>query len=130
MPRQFQDTEQRHWTIRRLRDIARLTGWQSARQIADGCEAGWNKAAELGRGPPYHSPPELGPLFPDSVWNRPRGVDRRIQELEANRLERRLVLAKSEQAHYAMGLLSVEQDLDQLEIDDGEGEDGGAGAGR
>lgn len=94
-----------------------MTGWQSARQIAEGCEAGWNKAAELGRGPPYYSPPELGPLFPDSVWNRPRRIDRRIQELEAG--ENRLVLAKSEQAHYALGLLSVEQDFDTLDIDDG-----------
>ncbi|KAK4126323.1 fungal transcriptional regulatory-like protein [Parathielavia appendiculata] len=112
----FQDLHQRHWTIRRLRDIARLTGFQSARQIADGCESGWNKAAELGRGPPYYSPPELGPLFPDSIWNRPRRIDKRIQELEAG--ENRVVLAKSEQAHYALGLLSVEQDLDKLDIED------------
>ncbi|KAL2159849.1 hypothetical protein VTH06DRAFT_1982 [Thermothelomyces fergusii] len=119
----FQDLAQRHWTIRRLRDIARLTGWQSARQIADGCETGWERAAEMGRGPPYHSPPELGPLFPDSVWNRPRRIDRRIQELGAG--ENRLVLAKSEQAHYALGLLSVERDLDALDIgDDEEGEEG------
>ncbi|KAK4238388.1 transcriptional regulatory protein moc3 [Achaetomium macrosporum] len=116
----FRDIQQRHWTIRRLRDIARLTGWQSARQIAEGCESGWNKAAELGRGPPYHSPPDLGPLFqPESVWSRPRRIDRRIQELEAQAAgENRLVLARSEQAHYALGLLSVEQDLDTLQIDD------------
>ncbi|KAL2189548.1 fungal transcriptional regulatory-like protein [Thermothelomyces heterothallicus CBS 203.75] len=119
---QFQDLAQRHWTIRRLRDTARLTGWQSARQIADGCETGWNRAAEMGRGPPYHSPPELGPLFPDSVWNRPRRIDRRIQELGAG--ENRLVLARSEQAHYALGLLSVERDLYTLDIgDDAEGEE-------
>ncbi|KAK4145874.1 fungal transcriptional regulatory-like protein [Dichotomopilus funicola] len=121
----FQDIHQRHWAIRRLRDITRLTGWQSARQIADGCESGWNKAAEVGRGPPYHSPPELGPIFHDgeSVWNRPRRIDRRIQELEAS--ESRLVLARSEQAHYAMGLLSVENDLDALVIDEADGDRGG-----
>lgn len=120
---QYQDLRQRHWTIRRLRDIARLTGFQSARQIADGCETGWNKAAELGRGPPYHSPPELGPLFPDSVWNRPRRIDRRIQELEAG--DSRLVLAKSELAHYAMGLLSIERDLDTLDIEEEDDDDKG-----
>ncbi|KAK4156211.1 transcriptional regulatory protein moc3 [Chaetomidium leptoderma] len=122
---QYQDLHQRHWAIRRLRDVARLTGWQSARQIADGCETGWNKAAELGRGPPYYSPPELGPLFPDSVWNRPRAIERRIHELEAaaGGGEGRLVLAKSERAHYAMGLLSVERDFDTLDIDDDD-EDG------
>ncbi|KAK3292311.1 fungal transcriptional regulatory-like protein [Chaetomium fimeti] len=112
---QFRDLHQRHWAIRRLRDVARLTGWQSARQIADGCESGWHKAAEMGRGPPYHSPPELGPLFPDSVWDRPRRIDRRIQELGE---DGRLVLAKSEQTHYALGLLGVERDFDTLGIDD------------
>ncbi|KAJ4300448.1 hypothetical protein N0V88_003123 [Collariella sp. IMI 366227] len=99
---------QRHWTIRRLRDMARLTGWQSARQIADGCEAGWNKAAAAGRGPPYHSPEELGPLFPDNVWNRPRRIDRQMQEREAvTGTAGVLVLAKTEQAHYALGLLNM-----------------------
>ncbi|SPQ23701.1 a1699cec-7590-4f77-bb51-c0a8806a01b9 [Thermothielavioides terrestris] len=125
---QFRDLQQRHWLVRRLHDIARLTGWQSARQIAEGCESAWIKAAELGRGPPYHSPPDLGPLFPDSVWNRPRRLDRRIQELEAG--DSRLVLAQSERAHYALGLLSVEQDLDTLDIDDdddAEGPQGGQG---
>ncbi|KAK4193940.1 transcriptional regulatory protein moc3 [Podospora australis] len=119
----FQSLPQRHWTIRRLRDIARLTGWQSARQIADGCEAGWNKAAALGRGPPYHSPPELGPLFPDEVWNRHRRIDRRIHELGAG--DKRFVLAKTEQTHYALGLLSVERDLDTLDISGDEGEGDG-----
>ncbi|KAL2134768.1 hypothetical protein VTI74DRAFT_10842 [Chaetomium olivicolor] len=112
---QFQDLHQRHWTIRRLRDIGRLTGWQSAHQIADGCETAWNKAAEVGRGPPYYSPPELGPLFPDSVWNRPRKIDRQMRGLEGG--EHGLVLAKSEQAHYALGLLSVERDLETLVLD-------------
>jgi hypothetical protein len=36
------------------------------------------------------------------------------------------VLAKSERAHYALGLLSVERDLDTLVIDD-EGEGDGVG---
>ncbi|KAK4244990.1 fungal transcriptional regulatory-like protein [Corynascus novoguineensis] len=116
----FRDLPQRHWTIRRLREVTRLTGWQTARQIADGCETAWSKAAEAGRGPPYHSPPELGPLFPESVWNRPRQIERRIRGFDAP--ETRLVLAKSEQAHFALGLLSVERDLDRLDVgDDAEG---------
>jgi hypothetical protein len=56
------------------------------------------------------------------VWNRPRRIDRRIQELEAG--DNRLVLAKSEQAHYALGLLGVEEDLDALEIEDEGGAEG------
>ncbi|KAK3987820.1 transcriptional regulatory protein moc3 [Cladorrhinum sp. PSN332] len=114
---QFQQIEQRHWLIRRLRDIARLTGWQSARQIADGCETGWNKAAQMGRGPPYYSPPELGPLF-DNKWNRRRAEERRIHEIEAGEKGVPAFLAKTEQAHFALGLLSVENDLDALEIEE------------
>ncbi|KAK1755753.1 fungal transcriptional regulatory-like protein [Echria macrotheca] len=110
---QFRSEEQRHWLVRRLHHISRLTGWQSARQISDGCESAWIKAAQLGRGPPYESPPDLGPLYPDSIWQNPRRIDRRIQDLEANG---RLVLARTEQAHYALGLLSVEQDLDRLDL--------------
>jgi hypothetical protein len=76
----------------------------------------------MGRGPPYYSPPDPGPLFQqqESVWNRPRRIDRRIQELGAQQSagDNRLVLAQSEQAHYALGLLSVEQDLETLQIDD------------
>ncbi|KAK3900627.1 hypothetical protein C8A05DRAFT_45581 [Staphylotrichum tortipilum] len=133
---QIQFLPQRHWLIRRLREIARLTGWQSARQIANGCESGWAKAAEAGRGPPYHSPPELAPLAVpraavSGLGPGSRRIDRKIRELEQEAEEEgggqggRLVLGTSEQAHYALGLLSVEQDLDRLDIEDDEAEDGG-----
>lgn len=111
---QFREADQRHWLVRRLHHISRLTGWQSARQIADGCESAWIKAALLGRGPPYATPPDLGPLCPDSIWTQPRRIDRRIQDLGGQ--EDRLVLARTEQAHYALGLLGVEQDLDKLDL--------------
>jgi len=111
---QYRELEQRHWLVRRLHNISRLTGWQSARQIADGCESAWIKASQLGRGPPYESPPDLGPLYPDSVWLLPRKIDRRIRDFEG--ADNKLVLARTEQAHYALGLLSVEQDLDRLDL--------------
>lgn len=76
----------------------------------------------MGRGPPYHSPEEFGPLFPDSVWNRPRRIDRLYQEMEAG--DKGLILAKTEQTHYALGLLSVEHDLDALDIEEKEEEEG------
>jgi hypothetical protein len=50
---QYTDPAQRGWTIAKLREISRLTGWQSASAIATGCETAWYHAAELGRGPPY-----------------------------------------------------------------------------
>ncbi|KAI1276744.1 hypothetical protein F5Y07DRAFT_128468 [Xylaria sp. FL0933] len=158
---QLQGEAQRHWLVRRLRDIARLTGWQSAHQIADGCESAWSKAAQLGRGPPYNPPPEpeneedakevrdrhnkakerqssrpkpdLGPPGMSWVWGNPRRLDRRILEedvaasgsagdgmvIDSNK---KIVLAKGEKAFYAMGLLSVEQDLEKLDLDSGDRE--------
>lgn len=106
--------------MRRLHDIARLTGWQSARQIADGCESTWLKAAQLGKGPPYQRAPDVQAMLPQSVWENTRRIDRRFQELSSdqanNRREQRFVLTKSERAHYALGLLSVEHDLERLEL--------------
>ncbi|ERT00892.1 hypothetical protein HMPREF1624_02126 [Sporothrix schenckii ATCC 58251] len=114
---QYQDTAQRHWTVRRMHNVARLTGWQSARQIANGCESGWVKAANLGRGPPYESPPDLE-AAPLSIWNQPRRIIDRVRELED--VEERLVLSTSERPHYAVGLLSVETDLERLDLSDHE----------
>ncbi|KAI1180737.1 hypothetical protein F4777DRAFT_260283 [Nemania sp. FL0916] len=169
---QLQDNAQRHWLVRRLRDIARLTGWQSAHQIADGCESAWSKAAQLGRGAPY-SPPapddehehdydddedakdvrrryeakkhqqsvrpskqfdhDLAPPGMSWVWGNPRRLDRRIleeddaaaaasaaagsEQLRADTNTKKIVLAKGEKAFYAMGLLTVEQDLEKLDLD-------------
>ncbi|KAF5002545.1 hypothetical protein FDECE_10609 [Fusarium decemcellulare] len=113
---EYQDEAQRHWVVRRLRDIARLTGWQSARRIADGCESSWIKAAQLGHGAPYVRAADTGSV-PVSVWQNPRRIDRVIHELEPNE-DRRIVVAKSERASYALGLLGVERDLEVLELKD------------
>jgi hypothetical protein len=50
---QYTDRAQRGWTVAKLREVSRLTGWQSAAAIASGCEAAWSRTAQLGRGPPY-----------------------------------------------------------------------------
>lgn len=110
---QYRDDPQRQWVIRRLHDIARLTGWQSARQIAVGCETAWSKAAQMGRGPPYTRSANVDP--PGSVWVNARQLDRRIQEVDED--ESKVVLAKAEKAYYAMGLLAVERDLEKLDLD-------------
>jgi hypothetical protein len=66
---QYQDAAQREWTITRLLEIDRRTGWASAGVIARGCETAWEKAAALGRGPPYtrrtRRAYEEGPLLRD-----------------------------------------------------------------
>lgn len=112
---QYQDTIQRHWTVRHLHNVARLTGWQSARQIAIGCETGWTKAASMGRGPPYESPTDVVEV-PLTIWNRPKRIIDRIRELEED--DQKLVLSPSERPHYALGLLTVEADLEKLELTD------------
>lgn len=50
---QFMDPAQRGWTISKLRDIARLTGWQTSAAIAAGCEITWEKLGKAAKGPPY-----------------------------------------------------------------------------
>lgn len=94
-----------------MHDIARLTGWQSARQIADGCESGWIKAYQVGRGPPYERL-HVQEEEPSSIWANPRRIDRVIR----NATDNRLALVRSERAHYALGLLSVEHDLEKLDL--------------
>ena len=56
---QYTDPVQRIWTIAKLRDVARLTGWKTSDAIAGGCEKAWVVAAKLGRGPPYERSFEL-----------------------------------------------------------------------
>jgi hypothetical protein len=116
MDMQFRDDAQRHWLVRRMLDITRLTGWQSAKQIADGCESGWIKAHLMKKGPPYTRHPDIEAMMPSNVWENPRRIDRKIEEL--NRQDKRLILVKSEQAHFAMGLLAVENDFARLELTD------------
>jgi Fungal specific transcription factor domain len=50
---QFQDPAQRGWTINKLKEIARLSGWQTAAAVAAGCEFAWEATGKAGRGPPY-----------------------------------------------------------------------------
>lgn len=99
-----------------MHDIARLTGWQSARQIAEGCESGWKKAAAMGRGPPYARDPSLQTVVPPSVWSNPRRIGARIEQLDSD--DTVLVVAKSERAFYALGLISVEEEMERLVIKD------------
>ncbi|KAG5950680.1 hypothetical protein E4U53_004599 [Claviceps sorghi] len=111
---QLQDNNQRCWVIQRVFDVARLTGWQTARKIAIGCESAWIKVAQLGHGPQYRRPQHLDDV-PMSVWMNPRKLDQRLRELE-NTEDTRLVLRQSEQTNFALGLLGVETDLEVLDL--------------
>ncbi|KAI1852567.1 hypothetical protein JX265_013026, partial [Neoarthrinium moseri] len=131
----FQAPPQRHWLVQHLHDITRLTGWESARQIADGCESAWSRAADRGHGPAYtrvggelakrpsvsadhHKKP--------AVWGNPRRIDQRIQEVGGEDGHGKLVLAREEKAHYALGIIGVQEDLERLDLESADPEDEGA----
>lgn len=113
---QLQDNSQRCWVIQRVFDVVRLTGWQTARKIAVGCESAWIKVAQLGHGPQYRRPQHLEDV-PQSVWMNPRKLDQRLREFEKTE-DTRLVLRQSEQTSFALGLLCVEQDLEVLDLEE------------
>ncbi|KAL7938105.1 hypothetical protein V8C35DRAFT_320042 [Trichoderma chlorosporum] len=112
---QYNETKQREWVIQRMHDIARLTGWQSAMQIACGCESAWIKSSQMG-GPEYTRPTIVNNV-PSTIWKNPRRIDKKIGESESGE-DRRLVLAKAERTHYAIGMLAIETELARLELRD------------
>ena len=71
------------------------------------------KNGELGRGPPYTRTSEER-VVPD-IWNSSRRIDRALEG--NNNDESRLVIERSDRVHYALGLLSVEEDFENLALD-------------
>lgn len=128
---QYQSTEQRVWLIRYLNDITRLTGWESGREIANGLENAWWRAASAGRGPPWtrtfdieadlllSAEGESGGSSRRPRARSPRRLAKRIQEIDD---EQTWVVAKEDKATYALGLLGVQEDLEKLDLDSAEKE--------
>ncbi|KAJ4390041.1 hypothetical protein N0V93_007514 [Gnomoniopsis smithogilvyi] len=110
---QFKDKLQRHWAIRRLHDITRLTGWKTGTQTANGCEAAWRKAAAMGHAPPYEPEPESDALRHGYTTRR---IDERIQEIHEG--QSKPGLERADRAHIAFGLLSVDEDFERLKVGD------------
>ncbi|KAH5089444.1 hypothetical protein HBH72_229680 [Parastagonospora nodorum] len=123
---QYQAPAQREWLITRLVDVDRRTGWASAGIIAQGCETAWDRAAAMGRGPPYKRRlkrvGEEGPLLKeDKVAEVPR--DRLYEDEEDASLQRggpigggqgnreRGFVVKNRPGTWAMNLLGTEEDL-------------------
>ncbi|KAJ5081786.1 Protein of unknown function DUF3468 [Penicillium alfredii] len=103
---QYTDATQRGWTIAKLREISRLTGWKSSDAVAGGCERAWVTAAEHGRGPPYQRSFEM---------------DRHSEYLErkagmSNNDLRFVTINASDHVQYGFGILSLEDDLSVLEL--------------
>ncbi len=110
---QYQDPAQRHWLVQRCFDVKRLTGWQTSNAIAMGCESVWVKTAEAGRGPPYSR--LLEKKIDQSIWYTAR---RRIDHVISERNDlTKMIVARTDRVHYALGLLGVEEDFENLEFD-------------
>ncbi|KAJ6030647.1 uncharacterized protein N7446_000290 [Penicillium canescens] len=101
---QYTDANQRAWTIAKLRDISRLTGFKSSEAVAGGCEKAWTVAAKQGRGPPYQRSFETS-------RERERQQEEAVREMSD---DRRFVTVKKDRSHWAMGIL--EEDIANLEV--------------
>lgn len=118
---QYQDPAQRLWTVTRLINIARLSGWQTARAIATGCETSWVKTGEAGMGPPWsRKVVERGEEDKEGIWSTGRRADRAGQD---RGFEGELVVARTDRVYYALGVLGLEKDFDRLEVGEMERED-------
>jgi hypothetical protein len=57
---QYVEPPQREWLVDNLMNVSRMTGWGTAERVVRGCQFAWEKAAALGKGPPYTRPnPEV-----------------------------------------------------------------------
>lgn len=116
---QYQDAAQRGWTITKLRDVSRLTGWQTSALIASGCERAWMRAAEIGRGPPYERTMSSF-AKDDRVAGRSRDP-RFLATAPRNNNDRRFVRQNAgTRVYWAMGILSVEEDMAEMSLNEGE----------
>lgn len=97
-------------------DIERLTGWETASQVAKGCETSWVRAAELGKGPPYTRYQE--PIPVDRIWNRAGQRMNRMwisvgEETHINRQG----TALTGRVQWAIGLIGIEGNLARLNLE-------------
>ncbi|KAL8689977.1 MAG: hypothetical protein Q9218_004474 [Villophora microphyllina] len=111
---QFRDAAQRGWTITKLRNVARVTGWQTSALIASGCERAWMAAADQGRGPPYTRTMNVT-AKDDRVSGRSR--DPNPGPPKDNNDRRFITMNPGTRVYWAMGILSAEEDMQQLKLD-------------
>lgn len=109
---QYVDAAQRAWLVARIAEVEARTGWASAGLIARGCETAWVRAAEAGRGPGYTR--VLKRESSDERVSRIRSEDR--GEPPRDLTDRRFVYVNaSTRVHWAMGILSAEEDVRRIE---------------
>lgn len=114
---QYRDAAQRGWTITKLREVARLTGWQTSALIASGCERSWMRAADLGLGPPYQRTMNVA-AKDDRVAGRSRDPAAKMYPPKDNNDRRFITVNPGTRVYWAIGILSVEEDMKALSLKD------------
>ena len=112
---QYQDPAQRAWLVTRLLAVDRRTGWASAAAIAGACETSWERAAEMGRGPPYQRrtrrPGDDGPIVLDGEGEGGWDSGGAVKGGAARGDENRFVVVGSVRVPWAKNLLASEEEL-------------------
>ncbi|KAH8424638.1 putative C6 finger domain protein [Aspergillus melleus] len=106
---QYMEAAHRQWIVTTLHKVSRLTGWKSSDAVANGCEHAWTMAAKQGRGPPYQRRDQSS-YEPSPIWTHEQAND--------NPERRFVTLPEPVRSNWAMGILSLEDDLLNLEIAD------------
>jgi Fungal specific transcription factor domain len=143
---QFQDATQREWTISKLRDVARIAGWQSGAAIAAGCEVCWERMGEAGKGPKYVPKMDRGSkderiagrvrrgeasgergagwgsgVKAEGLGRAQAGVENDLKEevpdLSINHDRRFINVNANARVHWALGILGMEDDMARLDLD-------------
>lgn len=122
---QYTDAAQRGWTINKLQDVSQRCGWQTSGAIAAACETAWERMGQTGKGPPYER--RLDPRNHDArvtgAGRRPsmastRSADAMAEHESAFVIHDRSLIDRSSstRVHWALGLLSVEEDIKQMSL--------------
>ncbi|KIW32926.1 uncharacterized protein PV07_04439 [Cladophialophora immunda] len=125
---QYTDAAQRGWTISKLKDVERRCGWRTSGAIAGACETAWERMGQAGRGPPYertlaaHSEDiRMSRASPKSSppSGEPSDAAAEQHESEFVNHDRSLIdRSSSTRVHWALGLLSVEEDIQKMALED------------
>jgi len=115
---QYTEGSHRAWLVERYFETTRRSGWATASIIAEGCQSGWIRAAEAGRGPPHvrvskatFNDFRIGRYGEGQVEASKQG----LSEWDAEN-DRKFVRTKaSARVHWAIGLMGTEEDVPEEE---------------
>ncbi|KIW91898.1 uncharacterized protein Z519_07868 [Cladophialophora bantiana CBS 173.52] len=126
---QYTDAAQRGWTISKLKDVERRCGWRTSGAIAAACETAWERMGQAGQGPPYERTlasrsedirVSRASTKPSPSSGEPSDAAAEQYESEFVSHDRSLIdRSSSSRVHWALGLLSVEEDIQKMALEDG-----------